>query len=90
ILKRESNHSVFPIPIWIIVIYLTLIILITFTSFLPPASGQLDYYIPYVVSVAAILLGGFVWWLRSKDLEDSNSPEDQKSSEDPDGPEIPK
>ncbi|CAG8612489.1 15863_t:CDS:10 [Dentiscutata erythropus] len=70
-------------PRWIIVIYLRCIIviylilvgLIAITSFFPPGPGQFDYYIPYVVSVAATIVGGIIWQFRDypENSEDTES-----------------
>ncbi|CAG8669083.1 38724_t:CDS:10, partial [Gigaspora margarita] len=84
IIKRNNGSNFktkFRIPKLIIVIYLILVSLIAITSFFPPAPGQLDYYIPYVVSVAATFLGGIIWRFRdySENPQDSRNPEDSGS-----------
>ncbi|CAG8628488.1 46154_t:CDS:2 [Gigaspora margarita] len=84
IIKRKNyNNTKFQISKWIIVIYLILVNLIIITSFFPSAPGQLDYYIPYVVSLAATFLGGIIWRFRnSKNLHKSwnlEYPESERS-----------
>ncbi|CAG8481005.1 20483_t:CDS:2 [Gigaspora margarita] len=82
-IKDKNYTSMFQIPEWTIVVYLMLVCLIVITSFFPPGPGQLEYYIPNVVSITATLLGGIIWLCRDypENLQDSKNSEDSGSDE---------
>ncbi|CAG8681329.1 671_t:CDS:10 [Dentiscutata erythropus] len=60
-----EEKRIFKIPKWVIVIYFILVISIVGTSFCPPGPGSSVYVLPYVVSIAATLLGGIIWKFRN-------------------------
>ncbi|CAG8532790.1 16694_t:CDS:2 [Dentiscutata heterogama] len=81
IMKNHFDIVAFQIHKLIIAIYLIFVSIIVIISFFPPAPGQFDYYIPYVVSVAAILIGGIIWRFRNylENLEDPGSEGSEES-----------
>ncbi|CAG8667258.1 3025_t:CDS:10 [Dentiscutata erythropus] len=76
--KRLGEIDAFPIPKYIIIIYLSITVLIIIASFFPPDYGNFDYLIPYCISCGAVILGLIFWYIR-----DYNSP-DGEIDQDPD------
>ncbi|KAF0542088.1 amino acid transporter [Gigaspora margarita] len=63
---RNTNPRIFSVPIYMVITYLIIILVIIFALLDPPRNGKFNYLISYCISWVAVALGLIIWYIRNR------------------------